>query len=288
MRFEFRLRQRRAGTRYPRKNRARRRFGRWRRTPRSLCPLVIPARMPVEPGPQGRKATIRRAKHAHPGIGIEQLTARPLVPFVHPDHRQRPIGTGRRLDDGRRPGAARGSVRKDHRHDKRAEAGIVHEGIETKSESLRGLQHFGGQVGRIGDRAEIGHHLVQCLCRFCFQRRQRNTMRFGLVGADHRRPARRREDSDASRPGRRLGLGKERRRLEHRLEIVDCDRAGLLDRRLVGDDRADHRSRVRHRRLAAGFAVAGLVDDQRLAGIARFSRGLQESARRPSRLPAGR
>ena len=74
------------------------------------------------------------------GIGIEKFAARPLIPFVHPDHGQRPIGAGGRFDDRRRPRAARGGMRKDHRHHQRAEAGIVHERIEAKSEGLGCLQ----------------------------------------------------------------------------------------------------------------------------------------------------
>ena len=78
-------------------------------------------------------------------------------------------------------------------------------------------------------------------------------------------------------PGRCLGLGEERRRLQHRFQIVDRDGAGVLERGPVGDGRSDHRSSVRHRRLAAGLAVAGLVDDQRLAGVARLACGGQEA-----------
>jgi hypothetical protein len=37
-----------------------------------------------------------------------------------------------------------GSVRKNHRHHQRAEAGVVHEGIETEAEGFGCLQHFRG------------------------------------------------------------------------------------------------------------------------------------------------
>src|SRR5260221_714429 len=62
--------------------------------------------MPVEPRTQGRKAAVRRAKHADFWVGVEQLAARSLIPFVHPDHGQRPIGAGGGFDDGRRPRTA--------------------------------------------------------------------------------------------------------------------------------------------------------------------------------------
>ena len=134
--LRIRLRQRRAAACGLGEDGARRLLGRRRRSPRRLRLPVGPTLVPVEPRPQGRKAAIGRTKHADPWIGIEKFAARSLIPFVHPDHRQRPIGAGRGLDNRRRPRAARGGVREDHRHHQRAEAGIVHEGIEAKSETF--------------------------------------------------------------------------------------------------------------------------------------------------------
>src|SRR5258708_3081185 len=138
--------------------------------------------MPVEPGAQRRKAAIGRAKHAHLWVGIEKFTARSLIPLVHPDHGQRPIGAISRFDNGRRPRAARRGVRKDHRHHQCAKSRVAHEGIEAESESLGCLQHFGGEVGGIGDRAEIRNDLAQRAVRLGLERRQRNAMRFRLDG----------------------------------------------------------------------------------------------------------
>ena len=233
--------------------------------------------MPVEPGPQGRKAAIGGTEHAHSGVGIEELAARSLVPFVHPDHRQRPVGTCRGFHDRRRTGAARRGMRENHRHYQCAETRIVEKRIETKSERLGCLQHFSGEIGGIGDRAKIRNHRMQRGGGLCFKLWQQHAMRFGLVGANYGGTAGGREDSDAPSAGRGLRVGKERSGLQHGFEIVDRDRAGFLERGLIGNDRPDHRSRMRHRRLARGLAVAGLVDYQRLARVARFSRGAEKA-----------
>ena len=163
-----------------------------RAAPDCSTPLV-----PVEPCAQGGKASICRAEHADPWIGVEKFAARPLVPFVHPDHREWTIRAGCRLDDSRRAGAARRSVRKDHRQHQRTEAGIVEKCIEAESECLRRFQHFGGQVRRIADRAEIRDNLAQGAVRFRLQCGQLDAMGFRLVGTDHGGPAGCRENADA-------------------------------------------------------------------------------------------
>ena len=154
------------------------------------------------------------------GSASSKLAARSLVPFVHPDHGQRPIGAGGGFDDRRRPRAARRGMRKDHRHHQRAEAGIVQERIEAKSERLGCLQHFGGEIGRIGDRAEIRDDLMQRASRSSPQAPA--TQRHALRPCRRRSPPRHPRSRGFRRPGRRSALSSWRRTMRSPAPLPDC------------------------------------------------------------------
>ena len=195
----------------------------------------------------------------------------------HPQHDQRLVRLARDVDHV--PGNVRGALaraRQPERDDEQVIAVVADEEIEQLRQMLRALSPDVERVAEVADDEEQ-IALRQPLRGFRREWRQREPVDPALVGEHDAEAAGGAEDRDAF--AARLGAaGEHRRDLEEVVGVGDADHPGLREGGVVDGVGTRHRPGVRHDLTGAGLRAADLADEDRLAGVGRFARHVEERA----------